>query len=54
MSANEDQKLEAMLRQRHVEPVSPDLAARILLKAQSLPQVRNITCRNRATFLPAL
>jgi hypothetical protein len=43
MSANEDKKLEAMLRQRRVEPASPDLAARILLRAQSLPQLRNIS-----------
>ena len=43
MSENQDEKLEKMLRSRRVEPVSHDLASRIILKAQSLPQVQNIS-----------
>src|SRR5262245_60887320 len=38
MSDKQDEKLDAMLRARRVEPASPDLAQRIILKAQSLPQ----------------
>ena len=38
MSDRQDEKLEAMLRTRRVEPASRDLAQRIILKAQSLPQ----------------
>lgn len=38
MSNKQDEKLEAMLRARGLEPASPDLAQRIILKAQSLPQ----------------
>lgn len=38
MSDRQDEKLDAMLRARRVEPASPDLAQRIILKAQSLPQ----------------
>ena len=43
MSQNEDEKLEAIMRQRRVEPASQDLATRIILKAQGLPQIRNIS-----------
>jgi hypothetical protein len=46
MSENRDEKLERMLRQRRVEPASPDLAGRIILKAQSMPQVQNISLWN--------
>ena len=38
MSDKQDEKLDAMLRARRVEPGSRDLAQRIILKAQSLPQ----------------
>jgi hypothetical protein len=38
MSDKQDEKLDAMLRARKVEPASADLAQRIILKAQSLPQ----------------
>jgi len=33
-----EQKLDNLLRARRVEPASPDLAQRIILKARSLPQ----------------
>jgi len=46
MSENQDEKLETMLRSRRVEPASHDLASRIILKAQSLPQVQNISLWN--------
>lgn len=46
MSENQDEKLEKMLRSRRVEPVSHDLGSRIILKAQSLPQVQNISLWN--------
>jgi hypothetical protein len=38
MSDKQDENLDAMLRARRFEPASPDLAQRIILKAQSLPQ----------------
>jgi hypothetical protein len=38
MSEKQDEKLDAMLRARRVEPTSRDLAQRIILMAQSLPQ----------------
>lgn len=43
MSENEDEKLARLLHSRHIEPASHDLAARIILKAQSSPQVQNIS-----------
>ena len=43
MSANEDEKLEAMLQSRRIESVSPDLAQRIILKAEAIPQVETST-----------
>jgi len=46
MSENQDKKLETMLRSRRIEPVSHDLASRIILKAQSLPQAQNISLWN--------
>jgi hypothetical protein len=45
MSDIHDHKLEAMLRTRRVEPVSPELAERIILKAQGRPQNRTIPLR---------
>jgi hypothetical protein len=41
MSENEDEKLARMLHSRRIEPASHDLAARIILKAQSLPQLES-------------
>ncbi|MBM2805438.1 MAG: hypothetical protein HW419_3331 [Deltaproteobacteria bacterium] len=41
MSENQDEKLASMLRSRRIEPASHDLAARIILKAQSLPQLES-------------
>ena len=38
MSDRQDENLDAMLRARRFEPASPDLAQRIILKAQTLPQ----------------
>jgi hypothetical protein len=38
MSDKQDEKLDAMLRARRIEPTSADLAQRIILKAQGLPQ----------------
>jgi hypothetical protein len=43
MSTNQDEKLEAMLRSRRVESASPDLAQRIILKAEATPQVETST-----------
>jgi hypothetical protein len=42
MSDNRDDKLEQMLRSRRVEAVSPDLSQRIILKAQAMPQNKNL------------
>ena len=38
MSDRQDENLDAMLRARRFEPAGRDLAQRIILKAQSLPQ----------------
>ncbi len=38
-----DQKLDSLLHNRRREAASSDLAARIILKAQALPQVQNIS-----------
>lgn len=43
MSEYRDEKLESLLRNRHNQAVNPDLAARITLKAQTIPQVQNIS-----------
>ena len=40
MSAKQDEKLEMLLRSRRATPANPELAARIILKAQGIPQVR--------------
>ena len=42
MSQNDEEKLDSMLRSRRSRAASPDLAARIILKAQGLEQVRNV------------
>jgi hypothetical protein len=38
MSDQQDRKLDEMLRSRRMEPADPDLAQRIILKAESIPQ----------------
>lgn len=38
-----DQKLDSLLHNRRRDAASPDLAARIILKAQALPQVQNVS-----------
>jgi hypothetical protein len=43
MSYNRDQKLDELLRSRRVEPASPDLAQRIILRARQLPQGKSMT-----------
>ena len=43
MSENSDERLEKMLRSRRLEPARHDLAARIILRAQSLPQLESIS-----------
>jgi len=42
MNQNDDKKLDSMLRSRRSRAASPDLAARIILKAQGLQQVRDV------------
>ena len=43
MRDDREQKLDAMLRSRRFEPASPDLADRIVLKAETIPQTRRVT-----------
>jgi hypothetical protein len=43
MSDRQDQKLDALLRSRRIEPSSSDLAQRIILKAQGLPQRQTVS-----------
>ena len=43
MNDNRDEKLDNLLRSRRVEPASADLAQRIILMAQSLPQAPNLS-----------
>jgi hypothetical protein len=45
MSDIHDQKLEKMLKSRRVESASPDLAERIVLKAQRIPQNPTVPLR---------
>jgi hypothetical protein len=40
MSDRQEDKLDELLRSRRIEPSSPDLAQRIILKAQGLPQTQ--------------
>jgi hypothetical protein len=42
MTDDRDQKLDNLLGARRVEPPSPELAQRIILKVRSLPQASNI------------
>lgn len=41
MSDKRDEKLESLLRSRRVAPSSPNLAQRIILKAQRTPQLQS-------------
>jgi|ERR1043166_7608753 len=43
MSKTHDEKLEEMLKARRIEPAGPDLAQRIILKAQAIPQRTTIS-----------
>lgn len=43
MNTNPDKKLETMLQSRRIESASPDLAQRIILKAEAIPQVQTST-----------
>jgi hypothetical protein len=43
MSDNRDDKLDQMLRSRRLEVASPDLTKRIILKAQAIPQNKNLS-----------
>lgn len=42
MSDNRDEKLDEILRSRRFEPANPDLARRIILKAQAMPQNKTV------------
>ena len=42
MSDNRDDKLDQMLRSRRLEAANPDLTQRIILKAQAMPQNKNV------------
>jgi hypothetical protein len=42
MSDELDERLDNLLHGRRVQPASPDLAQRIILRAQQLPQQRNV------------
>jgi hypothetical protein len=41
MSEKQDERLASLLRRRHAESASANLAERIILRAQSLPQQQN-------------
>ena len=43
MNDQKDEKLEQLLLSRRLEAASPDLAARIILQAQNLPQIQNLS-----------
>jgi hypothetical protein len=43
MDRNDDQKLESMLRSRRTQAASPDLAARIMRRAQTTPQIQGFS-----------
>jgi hypothetical protein len=43
MNDPQDQKLDALLRSRRLEPASPDLAERIVRRARSIPQNQTVT-----------
>ncbi len=43
MTNRHDEKLEAMLKARYVEPPSSDLAQRIILRSQGIPQQATVS-----------
>ncbi|HSE89333.1 MAG TPA: hypothetical protein VLJ79_24185 [Candidatus Binatia bacterium] len=43
MSDRQEDKLDALLRSRRTEPSGPDLAERIILRAQGLPQNQTLS-----------
>ena len=43
MSDNRDERLESMLRSRHQEAASPELAARIILTTRGITQRQNVS-----------
>jgi hypothetical protein len=53
MSKNQDEKLDAMLRYRRLEPPRPNLAQRIILKAQSIRQTQKISLSERRSPKPS-
>ena len=40
MATEQDKKIDQMLKARSIQPASPDLAQRIILKAQMTPQIQ--------------
>jgi hypothetical protein len=50
MSDSHDEKLDELLSSRRVEPAGPDLAERIILKAQTTPQTMTVTDWLRGLF----
>ena len=40
MAPEQDKKIDEMLNTRRIQPASPDLAQRIILKAQMTPQIQ--------------
>jgi hypothetical protein len=40
MATNQDEKIDEMLKARRTQAVSPDLARRIILRAQNTPQIQ--------------
>jgi hypothetical protein len=53
MSENQDEKLDAMLRYRRLEPARPNLAQRIILKAQSIRQTQKTRLLERGSPKPS-
>jgi len=53
MRANQDEKLDAMLRYRRLEPARPNLAQRIILKVQSIRQTQKIPLLDRGSPRPS-
>ena len=53
MRANQDEKLDPMLRYRRLEPARPNLAQRIILKAQSIRQTQKIPLLDRGSPRPS-
>jgi hypothetical protein len=47
VSENQDEKLDAMFSYRRLEATRPNLAQRIILKAQSIPQSQKIPLSDR-------